>query len=106
MKQITAIIQPQRLTRIREAARHLAKFPGMTTDKVEGFSVQEATPKASIKTELTEYSPKVRLVVLAPDEMVEPIVRMISGACHTGERGDGVVWVTPVESFERIRDGG
>ena len=55
MKLISAIIQPARLPRVRAAARKFPNFPGMTIDKVEGFSLQEELPK-SIKAELTDYS--------------------------------------------------
>ncbi len=107
MKLITAVVQPHRLPRIRAAARHMPGFPGMTIDKVEGFSVESAAaPMAGggIKRELTEYSPKVRLMVLAPDGSVDQIVRMITGICHSGEKGDGLVWVSAVDQHVRIRD--
>lgn len=107
MKLITAVVQPHRLPRIRAAARRMPGFPGMTIDKVEGFSVDsEPAPigASGIKRELTEYSPKVRLTVLAPDESVDPIVRMITDICHSGEKGDGLVWVHAVDRHVRIRD--
>jgi nitrogen regulatory protein PII len=35
--------------------------------------------------------------------MVGRLVAIIHEATHTGRAGDGVVWVTAVESFERLR---
>lgn len=105
MRQITAIIQPQRLGRVRELARRL-RFPGMTIDKVDGFSVPESTSDGSIRSELTEYSPKIRLVVIAEDDRAAEIAEAIGAVCRTGERGDGLVWTVPVETAMRIRDGG
>lgn len=104
MKQITAVIQPHRLSRVRAAARRMRAFPGMTVDKVEGFSVEGEEGLSGIKRELTEYSPKVRLTVLATDDMVDAIVELIVANCHTGEKGDGVIWVKAVERHVRIRD--
>lgn len=104
MKQITAIIQPHRLSRVRAAARRMRGFPGMTVDKVEGFSVEGEDGPSGIKGELTEYSPKVRLTVLASDDLIDAIVELIATNCHTGEKGDGVIWVKPVELQVRIRD--
>ena len=103
MKLISAIIQPVRLTKVREAARTFPNFPGMTIDKVEGFSLQEESPK-SIKAELTDYSAKIRLLIIAPDEQVDAIVQMIASCCHTGERGDGHLWVSNVQEHYRIRE--
>jgi len=108
MKQITAIIQPHRLARVREAARHLSGFPGMTIDKVEGFSEHQDSDEDDrsprIKRELADYSPKVRLVILSPEDKVDAIVTMIAGNCRSGEKGDGVIWVSPVEHALSIRN--
>ncbi len=103
MKLISAIIQPGRLAKIRAAARALPGFPGMTIDKVEGFSTQEEAPR-SIQAELTDDSVKYRLLIISPDEQVDAIIEMIRTACRTGERGDGHIWVNPIETHLRIRD--
>jgi nitrogen regulatory protein P-II 1 len=102
MKLISAVIRPARLPKLREAARRFPNFPGMTIDKVEGFSVQEDGPR-NIKAELTDYSAKYRLLILSPDELVDDIVQMIVDTCATGERGDGHVWVSNVHHHVRIR---
>jgi nitrogen regulatory protein P-II 1 len=95
MKEIKAVIQPARLPRLREAFRKLPDFAGMTVSRAEGSGYHPGKVAApGIKEELTDYSAKVR---------IEIIVRAV---CHTGQPGDGVVWVTPVESFHRIRMGG
>jgi nitrogen regulatory protein P-II 1 len=105
VKEIKAIVQPARLARIREAVRAMPDFPGMTVSKAEGSGYHPDKPNPpGIKTELTDYSPKVRIEIVSPDHHVEAIVRLIREACHTGRPGDGVVWVTAVESFQRIRE--
>ncbi len=108
MKQIIAVIQPSRLPRVREAARRFSGFPGMTVDKVEGFSPSvapsEPATAGGIRSELTEYSPKVRLMILAPDHLIRPIAELIHDCCHSGERGDGLIWTMPVDEVIRIRD--
>ena len=103
MTLISAIIQPGRLARVRAAARAFPGFPGMTIDKVEGFSAHEEPPR-NIKAELADYSVKFRLLIISPDEQVDAIVEMIRAACHTGERGDGHIWVNPIQGHVRIRD--
>ena len=104
MKEIKAVIQPSRLPRVRDAFRRIPDFPGMTVAKATGSGYHPDDPgHAGIKGELTEYSPKVRIELIVPDEAVDRIVGIIHEICHTGRPGDGVVWVTPVESFLRIR---
>jgi nitrogen regulatory protein P-II 1 len=105
MKEIKAIVQPGRLHRIRDAVRTMPDFPGMTVSKAEGSGYHPDKPNPpGIKSELTDYSPKVRLEIISPDDKVGAIVAMIREACHTGRAGDGVVWVTDVIEFHRIRE--
>lgn len=105
MKEIKAVIQPQRLSRVRDAFRRIPDFPGMTVSAAEGSGYHPDKPRpAGIKTELTDYSRKVRLEIVAPDEKVAALVDLIREACHTGQPGDGVVWVTDIETFHRIRE--
>jgi nitrogen regulatory protein P-II 1 len=105
MKQINAIVQPARLARLREALRGLPDFPGMTVDRIEGCSQTDpGETRSGIKGELTDYSPGIRVSILAPDELVPELVRRIHAVAHTGQKGDGVIWVTDVESFLRLRE--
>ena len=107
MKEIKAVIQPARLARVREAFRRLPEFPGMTVSRAEGSGYHPDKPMpAGVKSELTDYSQKVRIEIVATDDMVERLVSIIREACHTGQPGDGVVWVTPVERLHRIRQAG
>lgn len=106
MKEIKAVIQPARLPRIREAFRQMPDFPGMTITKAEGSGYHPEKPNPpGIKTELTDYSAKVRIEIISPEEKVDELLRIIRSICHTGRPGDGVVWVTPVDSFMRLREG-
>lgn len=97
MKEIKAVIRPNKLTTLREALRGIPGFPGMTVIKAEGCSAPARHgPSHSIKDELTDYTPKVRIEIVAPDEVVQPIVDCIVGVASTGHIGDGLVWVTEI----------
>jgi nitrogen regulatory protein P-II 1 len=105
MKEIKAVIQPARLARVREAFRKIPDFPGMTVSRAEGSGYHPDKPlPAGIKSELADYSQKVRIEIVSPDGEVDRLVSIIRDNCHTGQAGDGIVWVTPVEAFRRIRD--
>ena len=106
MKEIKAVIQPARLPRLREAFRKLPDFAGMTVSRAEGSGYHPGTVTApGIKQELTDYSAKVRIEIITQDEDVAKIEAIVRAVCHTGQPGDGILWVTPVESFHRIRLG-
>lgn len=105
MKEIKAVIQPHRLSRLRQALRGMKGFPGMTVVRAEGCSSQEGSEfDNNLVSELTEFSVKVRIEIVAPDEKVEEIVKIVRDIGHTGQKGDGVVWVTDVGAFHRLRD--
>ena len=47
----------------------------------------------------------LKRALLADDAMVPAIRQAIVEACHTGQIGDGLVWVVDIEEIHRIRDG-
>jgi nitrogen regulatory protein P-II 1 len=97
MKEIRAIIRPNKLARLRTVLREMPGFQGMTISKVEGCGSPSDHIPHSIKDELTDYSAKVRIEIVAPEELVEEIVRRIVSVACTGQTGDGLVWVIPVD---------
>ena len=99
MKEIKAIIRPNKLAALREALRDAPGFPGMTVTKVEGCSApsRHVPAKVKIRDELTDYTPKVRVEIVAPDEVAEAIFQRITEIAQTGHYGDGLVWITEVE---------
>lgn len=104
MKEIRAIVRPSRLLLLRDALRAIPNFPGVTLFKVEGFTAPAVVEKHSVKDELTDFTDKVMVCVLAEAEMVEAIKEAIIDAAHTGQIGDGLVWVVDIEGMQRIRD--
>ncbi len=98
MKEIKAIIRPNKLSALRDALVALPGFPGMTVCKVEGCSAPSRhVARQRIKDELTDYSPKMRIEIVAPDDVAEAIFQRITEVAQTGHYGDGLVWITEVE---------
>jgi nitrogen regulatory protein P-II 1 len=106
MKEIRAIVRPNRLERLREALRAIPNFPGVTIFKAEGFTAPAAVDKRTVKEELTDFSDKLMICVLAEDAMVAPVREAITKACYTGQIGDGLIWTVDIAEIHRIRDGG
>jgi nitrogen regulatory protein P-II 2 len=105
MKLVTAIIKPSRLDPVLEALKDVG-VGGVTVSEVRGFGRQKG------KTEVyrgAEYEvkllPKVKIEIAAPGDLVDRIVAAIAGAARTGRIGDGKVWVTELDSIQRIRTG-
>jgi len=104
MKELRAIIRPGRLGRLRTALREIPQFPGMTVFQAEGVAAPASVSKRSVREELTDFSEKTMICILAPDDMIERIAETIVREGRTGQVGDGLIWVVPIEWTRRIRD--
>lgn len=104
MKEIRAIVRPNRMDRLRDVLRGIPNFPGVTVFRAEGFTAPAAVDKRTVRDELTDFTPKLMVSVLCEDEMVETIREAIVQACSTGKIGDGLIWVIDIGPVHRIRD--
>lgn len=106
MKMIIAFIQPHRLDRVTRALEHVVGFPGMTVTESRGFGREKVEVEAEDRrASLEDYTETARIEVVAHDGQVEGILAAIHDAAHTGQRGDGKVFVLPVEAALRIKTG-
>jgi nitrogen regulatory protein P-II 1 len=97
MKEIKAVIRPNKLAALRDALVLVPGFPGMTVTKVEGCSAPARhVVRHSIKEELTDFSPKVRIEIVVPDEDAEALFKCITEVAQTGHYGDGLLWMTDI----------
>ena len=103
MKEIRAVIRPQKLPRLREVLRAVPGCPGMTLSKAAGCGATVRHVPASIREELTDFTEKVRVEIVAPDDLVDALVEAIVQVASTGQTGDGLVWVTSIEHAVFIR---
>lgn len=99
MKEIKAVIRPNKLAALRDALVALPGFPGMTVTKVEGCSAptRHLPSRVKIRDELTDYTSKVRIEIVAPDDVAQAIFERITEVAQTGHYGDGLVWIADLE---------
>ncbi len=104
MKLILAVIQPFRLDEVVLSCGEVPAFPGMTVVPIRGFGREKfAVSARTPEEEVTDFKEKVQLEIIAPDEQVEEIVRVLHGAAHTGRPGDGKIVVLGLERVVEIR---
>ena len=105
MKLVTAIIKPHRLTEVKDALVELG-VNAMTVTEVKGFGRQGGHTETYRGAEYRiDFVPKIRIDIVAGEEMVDLIVNAVQQGAQTGVIGDGKIWVTPVDSMVRIRTG-
>ena len=109
MKIITAMVQPFMLSKVTSALEEIDGFPGVTVTDVRGFGREKGIHAHGgahrVVEDFVEYVKKARIEIVAPDEMIEQIVDTIVRTAHTGNPGDGKVFVWPVEQAVRIQTG-
>ena len=103
MKRVSAIVRPEKLEPLKQAL-FAANISGMTIAQVMGCGNQHGWAEYYRGTEvLLNMIPKVKFELVVSDEDTERIVDLICKTAHTGEVGDGKVFITPVEDVVRIR---
>lgn len=102
MKEIKAIVRPARMKELRRSLLGLPDFPGMTVISGRGVTAPGLKPETSFREELVDYSDNVCVLIVADDAQVDAIVTAIRRTATTGRLGDGVLWVTAVENWERL----
>ena len=103
MKMILAFIPPHRLDRVTRALEHLERFTGMTVTAAEGFGHEKLTEAQDVRGQLEDFTPTVRVESVVDDAMADAVVEAVVEAAHTGARGDGKIFVLPVEEAVRIK---
>ncbi len=105
MKLVTAIIKPFKLEEVKDALTAIG-ITGLTVSEASGFGRQRGHVEVYRGAEYTvDLVPKVRVEVLADDDIVDRAVDAIVIAARTDRIGDGKVWVTPVDRIVRVRTG-
>lgn len=105
MKMITAMVRPANVDAIKTALVAL-DIIGMTVTDSRGFGRQKGQVERYRGTEFTvEFLPKARIEIVVPTAKLDAAIAAITKAAHTGEIGDGKLFVTAVETVIRIRTG-
>ena len=105
MKKIEAIIRQEKLEPVRAALEGIG-IVGMTVAEVSGRGRQKGIP---LQWRAGEYRvaflPKVKIELVVLDEELGKTLNTIVTKARTGERGDGKIFVIPVEDAIRVRTG-
>lgn len=98
MRQIKAFIRHNMIDSVIDALETLDYQPGITLSNVRGYGhPQENSPYKLIE--------RVKLETVVPDHEVNLILKTIIDKARTGRKGDGKIFISPVETAVRIRTG-
>jgi nitrogen regulatory protein P-II 2 len=105
MKMVTAIIKPFKLDEVREALTSIGVL-GITVTEVKGFGRQKGHTELYRGAEyVVDFLPKVKVEAAINKNMLELVLETIEKSAHTGNIGDGKIFVSNIEQVIRIRTG-
>jgi nitrogen regulatory protein P-II 1 len=105
MKKIEAIFKPFKLDDVKDALNKLG-IKGMTVSEVKGYGRQKGHTELYRGAEyVVDFLPKIKIEIVAGDDIISSIVEAIMSAARTGRIGDGKIFILPVEEIIRIRTG-
>ena len=106
MKEIKAIIQPFMLVKVINALKQIPHMPGVTVSKIQGFGRSRAEDTENSVNEWgILFVNKVKLETVVSDEMADQIVETIQTNSHTGNIGDGKIFIYDVQDIVKVRTG-
>lgn len=107
MKLVIAYLQPFMAERVVEALHEISGLSGATLGAVRGFGRGRAGGLLPSITEedLVGTQPRQRLELVLAEDLLEQVLAVIQQTAHTGQRGDGKIYVLDVVDAIRIRTG-
>jgi nitrogen regulatory protein P-II 1 len=105
MKRIEAIIRPSKIDEIKDALSELG-IKGMTVTEVKGFGRTGGRREVYRGSAyVVDFLPKMKVEIMAPEDLVATVVDAVQRTARTGKIGDGKIFVSDVLDAVRIRTG-
>ena len=107
MNKVEAIIRPEKLNDVKEALAE-AGMVGLNVVNVTGRGAQRgvtAGGSRGVGRYEIDMLPKVKLELVVHDDNTQKAVDIIVEHSHTGNIGDGKIFVYPVSNAIRVRTG-
>ena len=103
MKMVVAVIKHFKLDSVKDALTQ-AGIQGMTITEVKGFGRQKGHVEIYRGTSFeVRFIPKLKIEVAVADDKLEEVISVIQKSAHTGEIGDGKIFVYDLKDAIRIR---
>lgn len=103
MKVVVAFIRPSKEETVCQALHGIAGVSGASFSDVRGFGRgQHDRSRREFNEAVVGALPQVRVDVMVSASAVDKVVATIVDHAHTGNRGDGKVYVIALESAVRI----
>ncbi|MDP3182378.1 MAG: P-II family nitrogen regulator [Desulfobaccales bacterium] len=103
LKKIEAIIREEKLNDVKDALKDIG-IVGLNVFEIRGHGRQGGIKLAGRSGSYqVDLLPKIQLNIVLSEHNLEDTIEAILNSAYTGETGDGLIFVYPVEEVIRIR---
>ena len=103
LKKIEAIIREDKLSDVKEALREIG-IVGLNVFEIRGHGRQGGITLAGRSGSYqVDMLPKMQVNVILSEQNLDEVITTILNSASTGEAGDGLIFVYPVDEAIRIR---
>lgn len=104
MTKLEAILQPSKFEAVKDVLTELG-VEGMTISDVRGHGRQKGHTETYRGREYSvDLLPKIKIEMVLPDNLVDPVIDAIVKTASTGKIGDGKIFVSRIDEVIRIRN--
>jgi nitrogen regulatory protein PII len=103
MKLIKCIVRSAKADEVADALKAL-DVSGLTITEVRGRGRKKLTLVYRGCEQPARALPQTMIDVVVPEYLVDDVVRVVMDTAHTGERGDGRIFVMPIDEAYTIRN--
>ncbi|HTZ41576.1 MAG TPA: P-II family nitrogen regulator [Syntrophales bacterium] len=103
LKKVEAIIREDKVNDVIDALKEIG-IMGLNTFEVRGHGRQGGIQLVGrAGTYQVNMLPKIQVNIVLSDRNLETAIEAILKSAHTGEPGDGLIFVSPIDEVIRIR---
>ena len=103
LKKIEAIVREDKVNDVKEALREIG-IVGLNIFEIRGHGRSGGIRLVGRSGSYTvDMLPKIQVNIILSDRNLEETIEAILKAAYTGETGDGLIFIYPVEEAIRIR---
>lgn len=104
MKEIKAIIRDFKLDNVITELHKIEGLPGITISEIKGYGKAKAEgANDAIREGLHLFVKRIKIEMVIHNNMVEKVIETILSTAHTGNPGDGKIFITSIDDTIKIR---
>jgi len=105
MNMIMAFIKPNKFDDVILALHRIEGLTGVSASDVRGFGRDRDRDDQEDSEISMDVMPHIKLEIACHSELVDKVLSTVEWAARTGLRGDGKIYVLPLEQAGRISSG-